>query len=414
MRIFYRLSISVYHLLIILVSPFNTKAKQWKEGRRGLFEELKTKCADVQNIVCFHCASLGEFEQGKPLMQKLKAEQPHLTIMVTFFSPSGYEVKKNDPVADIITYLPIDTPKQMRRFLDIVNPLYVIFIKYEFWFNMIDELAKRNIPFYYVSAIFRPEQLFFKPYGKWFVQRLQKASYFFVQNEKSKELLSQIGIQKVEITGDTRFDRVKAIATQQFQLDFVINFKSDSKLIVAGSTWKPDEQLLKQVLHSFSTKYKLMIAPHLIDAKHLNDLRNEYKAFKTMFYSEIKDQPLADYEVMIIDTIGMLSKLYKYADISYVGGAFATGLHNILEAAVYGVPLFFGPKYQKFNEAIELTALGGSFSINNATEMINKITLFESNQEEYQQVCTLCKQYVERNLGACDKIHQTINNEGEG
>ena len=299
----------------------------------------------------------------------------------------------------------------MSRFLNIVNPTSFIFIKYEFWFNLMDELAKRNIPFYYVSAIFRPEQIFFKSWGKWFVQRLQKASYFFVQNETSKELLHRIGIDKVEIAGDTRFDRVKAIATQQFQLDFVINFKADSKLIVAGSTWKPDEQLLKQVLHSFSPKYKLMIAPHLIDAKHLNDLRNEYKEYKTVFYSEVENQPLADYEVMIIDTIGMLSKLYKYADISYVGGAFATGLHNILEAAVYGIPLFFGPKYQKFNEAVELTALGGSFSIHDATDMISKITLFESNQEEYQRVCTLCEQYVRQNLGACEKIHKTINNE---
>jgi len=403
MRFFYSLSIHFFTYLIKLASFFSKKAKLWHSGRKDVFLFLEEKCAG-KNIIWFHCASLGEFEQGKPLMEKIKQEEENVTLLVTFFSPSGFEIKKDDPIAEIITYLPIDTPKNAKKFIQIVKPQKVFFVKYEFWYNYIIELSKSDIPFYYVSAIFRKNQYFFKSYGTWFLKQLKKCSYFFVQNEHSKTLLNQHRISNVIFTGDTRFDRVYAIAQQQYELDFIVSFKAEKKLLVAGSTWQPDEKLLSELFQKINADYKLVIAPHLVEKNHIEQIKNMFGSFSTVCFSEKEGKNISNYDVLIIDTIGLLSKIYKYADVSYIGGAFKTGLHNILEAAVFEKPLFFGTHFQRFNEAIELVKAGGAFSVKNADEMMQKVRCFEENSSFYQTVCEICKNYVARNLGATDKI----------
>jgi 3-deoxy-D-manno-octulosonic-acid transferase len=408
MRFLYSLLIQLHACIILVASKNKKKAKLWCKGRQKIFALLEEKCAARKNIVWFHCASLGEFEQGKPLMEKIKQQENETTILVTFFSPSGFEVKKDDPVADIITYLPIDTPKNAKKFVQIVNPTKVFFIKYEFWFNYIRELSKLNIPFYYVSAIFRENQYFFKPCGAWFLKQLKKCTCFFVQNENSKKILNQHGISQVVVTGDTRFDRVYAIAQQPYSLDFMASFKEDKKLLVAGSTWLPDEKLLSELLKNIKSGYKLALAPHVVNHQHIEQIKNTFNAFSVVCYSEKEQKNIADYEVLIIDTIGLLSKIYKYADISYIGGAFKTGLHNILEAAVFEKPIFFGPHYQKFNEAIELVSRRAAFSISQADEVLQQLRNFEQNPDSYNACCDICKEYVLQNLGATGKIVERV------
>jgi 3-deoxy-D-manno-octulosonic-acid transferase len=404
MQFLYSLFIQFYAFFIKFASIFSKKAKLWSRGRKNVFLFLEEKCAGKENIIWFHCASLGEFEQGKPLMEAIKQQQKNVTLLVTFFSPSGFEIKKNDPIADIIAYLPADTPKNAKKFISIVKPQKVFFIKYEFWFNYMQELTKANIPFYYVSAIFRENQYFFKNYGKWFLKQLKKCSFFFVQNENSKKLLNQYGITNVIVTGDTRFDRVYAIAHQSYTLDFIAEFKETQKLLVAGSTWLPDEKLLSELFSKIKPDYKLVIAPHIVEKSHITQVKKLFGSFSVICFSEIETKNISDYEILIVDTIGMLSKIYKYADISHIGGAFKTGLHNILEAAVFEKPVFFGPHFQKFNEAVELVENGGAFSIKNADEMAQKIQSFENEPLSYHAICEICKNYVAQNLGATGKI----------
>lgn len=408
MRLLYTIAIHCYHFAIYCASWFNPKAKLWIDGRVNLFKDLKQKCINKNNIIWFHCASLGEFEQGKPLMEKIKQENSDFTILVTFFSPSGYLIKKNDSVADMVSYLPIDTPKNVRKFINIVNPKKVIFIKYEHWYNFMYALNQKNIPFYYISAIFREKQYFFKWYGSWFVSQLKQCSHFFVQDDQSVSLLHKIGISQVHQTGDTRFDRVFQIANKPYVLPFVVQFKKDKKLLVAGSTWEPDEIVLERWFSQFHNSFKLIIAPHEINANHIHSIKENFKSFKVICYSDILDQKIEDFQILIIDTIGMLSKIYKYSDYSYVGGAFGSGLHNILEAAVFGVPLFFGPKYQKFKEARDLVQLQGAFSLSDANELIPLISKFESQDDAYDKTCNICKKYVFQNIGAVDLIFSQI------
>jgi 3-deoxy-D-manno-octulosonic-acid transferase len=404
MQFLYALFIYFYAGLIKLASVFSKKAKLWNEGRRNIFLFLEEKCSEKKNIIWFHCASLGEFEQGKPLMEKIKQQEKDVTLLVTFFSPSGYEIKKDAPIIDIVAYLPVDKSKNAKKFIQIVKPQKVFFIKYEFWFNYIQELTKANIPFYYVSTIFRNNQYFFKNFGKWFLKQLKKCNFFFVQNENSKEILNQHGITKVMLTGDTRFDRVYDIAHQPYTLDFLTEFKEDKKLLVAGSTWTPDVKLLAKLFLKINSNYKLVIAPHIVEKTHINQIKKIFDSFSVVFFSEKDKKKISDFEILVIDTIGLLSKIYKYADISYIGGAFKTGLHNILEAAVFEKPVFFGPHYHKFNEAVELVNNGGAFSVRNANEMVQKLKNFDENPTAYKTVSEICKNYVAQNLGATDKI----------
>jgi len=408
MRFLYTLAIHCYHFAIHLASWFNPKAKLWITERAELFLDLQQKCKDKTHIIWFHCASLGEFEQGKPLMEKIKQENPNFTILVTFFSPSGYLIKKNDAVADIVSYLPIDTPKNVRKFINIVDPKSVIFIKYEQWYNFMYTLNQKKIPFYYISAIFRENQYFFKWYGAWFVKQLQQCSHFFVQDDQSVNLLKQYGISHVHKTGDTRFDRVFQIANKEYELPFVIQFKQEKKLLVAGSTWEPDEIVLERWYAEFQKTFQLIIAPHETDTNHIQAIKERFNSHRVICYSELQNQKLEDFQILIIDTIGMLSKIYKYSDYSYVGGAFGSGLHNILEAAVFGVPLFFGPKFQKFKEARDLVQLQGAFSLPDASELIRLISQFELHHDTYDQTCNICKKYVFDNIGAVDMIFSQI------
>lgn len=401
MRYLISFCVRLYSLAIAIAAPFNEKARLWKNGRKDLFEKLSRSFNGNGHPIWIHSASLGEYEQARPLIEKIKKEQPDTKVLVTFFSPSGYEIRKNDKLPDYVFYLPIDTVRNARRFVQTVQPQMAIFIKYEFWFNLMYELHAHHIPFYYVSAIFRPSQYFFKNWGSWFAIQLKKANYFFVQNQESKSLLNKIGIQLAEVCGDTRFDRVYAIANQNYTLDFVEQFKGNDKLIVAGSSWGPDEQLLEQVLTQLKG-YKLIIAPHEINRK--GEVLQTFQSFKTICYTEIEKQDLAAYDVLILDTIGMLSKIYRYSTLSYVGGAFKTGLHNILEAAVFGVPLFFGPHYDHFNEAVMLVQKQGAFSVLNAGQMLQIMHDFDEKPNFYQQTCSICKEYVEANVGAVEKI----------
>lgn len=404
MRLLYTFFIHLYAFAAWVASPFSLKARQWRQGRKLTFSLLEEKCKGKDNIIWIHSASLGEFEQGKPLMERIKKENPNAFILLTFFSPSGYEIKKNEPLADVVAYLPSDTLRNARRFVNVVHPQSAIFVKYEYWFNYMNELYLHHIPFYYISAIYRPSQHFFKWYGGWFVSQLKKCTHFFVQNASSEKLLRSVGIDQVTVAGDTRFDRVYAIAHQDYSLDFVERFKGDCKLLVAGSSWEPDEHLLLQVFNHIKDTYKLILAPHMIDSSHIAMIKSLFANYNVMCYSELCQRDVADCQVLVIDTIGILSKIYKYSDLSYVGGAFGKGLHNILEAGVFGVPLFFGPKYDKFNEAVELVKRGGAFSLRSAEEMIAVIDEFAANPDKYRQVCSVCRSFVEMNLGACDKI----------
>ena len=405
MLILLSIGIVCYTIGILIASLFSKKARLWIQGRRGQFDKLSAVFSGDEHPIWVHSASLGEYEQARPIIEKIKQDNPNVKILATFFSSSGYEIRKNDTLPDYIFYLPSDTRRHARKFLKIVQPQMAIFVKYEFWYNYICELSNKEIPFYYVSAIFRPSQYFFKPYGEWFARQLGKASGFFVQNEESKQLLNSIGIHQVEVCGDTRFDRVYAIANQPYTLDFVQQFKQDRKLIVAGSTWGPDEELLSELFARLNG-YKLIVAPHEITRKA--EVLKTFGQFKTVLYTESSDENLKNADILVVDTIGMLSKIYKYSDISYIGGAFKTGLHNILEAAVFGVPLFFGPHYSKFNEAVMLVRKKGAFPIHSAEEMSDTLRQFDENPDYYKETCQICQQYVQDNIGACDRICKRI------
>ena len=409
MRFLYFLFTTTYRLGIAIAAPFNNKAKLWIKGRKGLFTHLKGTYREKKKVVWFHCASLGEFEQGKPLIMQIRKQHPELFIHVTFFSPSGYEIKKNDSCADLITYLPMDTPGAARKFIQALSPIAAIFVKYEYWYGYMQELSRRDIPFYYISAIYRPQQIFFKKYGTWFSDKLAQATHIFVQNRESQELLNSIGITQVSVAGDTRFDQVYRIAEDAEPLEFVEQFKQNKKLIVAGSTWLPDEKVLQEVHQQTANSYKMIIAPHEIENSHIEQIKKLFPAEKTICYSEIEGQNLNDYNILIINKIGILKKIYRYSEISYIGGAFQTGLHNILEAAVFGVPIFFGPQYQKFDEAKRLVLAGGAFSITDSNQMLSKISIFDQNEEEYKRVCTICQNFVQSNLGATDILYQHIS-----
>lgn len=405
MRGLYTIGIWFYGLGIRIASLFNEKAKQWVRGRKGIFAELEKTFDGKTYPIWVHCASLGEYEQAKPLIEKIKKEQPEIKILTTFFSPSGYVQAVKKPLADYNFYLPLDLPCNVRKFIDIVQPKAAIFVKYEFWFNYMRQLSQKSIPFYYISAIFRENQHFFKSSGRWFAEQLRQATHFFVQTEKSKQLLESIDIKQVTVCGDTRFDRVKAIAEKVEPFPFMEIFCQNKKIIIAGSSWGPDEHLLAQLLLHFPD-YKLVVAPHEIS--RTPEVKETFAAYKTALYTSMKEEELADTQVLIIDTIGILSRLYQYSTVSYIGGAFKTGLHNILEAAVYGKPLFFGPHYDHFNEAVNLVALKGAFSVNSTAEMQAIMEKFEQNPDYYAQTCEICQQFVADNSGAADTIYKQI------
>jgi 3-deoxy-D-manno-octulosonic-acid transferase len=404
MCVLYNFLISAYNVLVFIVSLFgNRKAKMWWNGRRNIFSKIQESLQPNEKRIWIHAASLGEFEQGRPIIEKIKKDYPQYKIFLTFFSPSGYEVRKDYSGADYIFYLPADTPFNVLRFLDLVNPAMVFFVKYEFWYNYLSGLKKRNIPVYLCSAIFRPEQLFFKWYGGWYRKNLTFFTHLFVQTDESVGLLSNIGITNVSITGDTRFDRVYAIATQAREISEVKIFVGSSKCLVAGSTWLEDEDVLARYINSETLGLKYIVAPHEIDEEHLLRLEQSLQKSSVRFSSWLKN-PEGNPRVLIIDNIGMLSSLYRYGQVAYIGGGFGKGIHNILEAATFGLPVLFGPNYSRFGEAVSLVASNGAFAISDFDTLKNKLNNLFADHSYMKEAGNTAAGYVKANIGATNKI----------
>lgn len=403
MLFLYRISVQLYQFAIWLASFFNQKAKLWIDGRRT--QKLVTADASIW----FHFASLGEFEQGRSVLEKLKAENPALKTVVTFFSPSGYEIRKNTTLADHVYYLPLDTSWNARQFIQTINPKIAVFTKYEYWYFYMDELYQRQIPLYVISAIFRPQQIFFRSYGGFYRRMLLLVQYFFVQDEASKNLLSGIGINNVLVSGDTRFDRVWENAQNIGPLDKIIVFKNNQKVFIAGSTWPPDENLIVNLV-SIYPDWKFIIAPHEIGKDKIDNLLRKILAEKTIRYSEITSDEtiLKQKQVLVIDNIGLLSKLYQYGNLAYIGGGFGTGIHNTLEAVAFGLPVIFGPVYHKFKEAQDLINLNAGFSIVNEASLENIVAQLVTNEKFYTEASTQAKNYTRQNTGATEKIWKYI------
>jgi len=398
----YTISISFLRIAFQLVALLHSKAKAFVTGRKDIISKIQAAFSQNQSpVIWVHCASLGEFEQGRPIIERFKKEFADHKILLTFFSPSGYEVRKDYPLADYIFYLPWDTPSNARRFVEITQPALALFVKYEFWLHYTSGLKKNNIPVLSVSSIFRSHQLFFQSYGGFYRNILKKFTYFFVQNDESVKLLKSIGIQNCEHAGDTRFDRVHQIMKQAEEIPVAKKFKSDSIVFVAGSCWPEDIDVLAPLINE--NRIKFIIAPHEVSESSLAYTEKMLQV-KSIRYSRVQDKNLDDYQVLIIDNVGMLSRLYRYGEFAYIGGAFGKGLHNILEAACYGVPIFFGNKnYQKFAEAIDLINRGGAFEVADYTDLKMKYELLHV-PESFQLACEVTKLYVEENLGATEKI----------
>lgn len=402
----YNLGIYIYSMLIHLVAPFSRKPRKMMKGHWVVYELLRQQKEKDAKYIWFHAASLGEFEQGRPLIERIRERYPEYKILLTFFSPSGYEVRKNYQGADIVCYLPMDKPRNVNKFLDIIQPCMAFFIKYEFWKNYLDELHKRQIPVYSVSSIFRKEQIFFKWYGGLYRKVLSDFDQLFVQNETSKRFLAKIGINKVSVVGDTRFDRVLEIRKEAKDLPLVEAFKGDSLTIVAGSSWAPDEDLFIEYFNTHP-EVKLIIAAHVIDENHLVEIISKLKR-PYVRYSKANEKNVVNADCLIIDGFGLLSSIYRYGEIAYIGGGFGVGIHNILEAAVYGIPVIFGPKYQKFMEARDLIEEKGAFSIENYEELSQLLDKMISDKEFLNKSGSNAGNYVTRNLGASERILSQI------
>ena len=415
----------IYNLIVLfaaqilqLLALFSPKMKLFVEGRKSVFQTLKDKIHPEDKVFWFHAASLGEYEQGLPVIEKVKEQFPHHKIVVTFFSPSGYEVRKNNTIADVTVYLPLDSKANAKQFLDVIHPEKVFFIKYEFWPNYLHDLKQRNISTYLISGIFREKQVFFKWYGGFYRNALKTFDYFFVQNEKSKILLQSIGFTNVRVSGDTRFDRVVAILEKDNSLDFIEQFKNNQTTIVIGSSWPKDEELLVNFINQAADNVKFVIAPHNIKSEQIQNLQQSITK-KVVLYSE-KDEilkqvqndksiSLENFQVFIIDTIGILTKIYSYADIAYVGGGFGNpGVHNILEPATFGIPIVIGSNYSHFAEATALVGLEGCISVKNQSELNEAFDLLLQNEDERYEKGHICSTFVQMNKGATNSVLKSV------
>lgn len=404
MLFIYSIIISIAGLLLEIIAFFVPKINLFVAGRKEVFPKLKAKIKPTDKTIWFHAASLGEYEQGLPVIERIKEKYPTHKIIISFFSPSGYEVRKNNTVADATIYLPLDTKKKVSKFIQLAHPDAVFFIKYEFWPNYLNELKSQNIPTYLISGIFREKQAFFKWYGGFYRKALDAFTYFFVQNENSLQLLHQLGKENAIVSGDTRFDRVASILERDNTLDFIAEFKNNKTTVVAGSTWPKDEELLIEFINSNSTDTKYIIAPHNIKQDQTQQLKNSCTK-KVVLYSEKEGKNLKDYDVFIIDTIGILTKIYSYTDIAYVGGGFGQpGVHNILEPATFGIPIIIGPNYSHFIEAIELVDSMGCISVNHQKELVSQLNELISNATLHKTKGLICANFVQNNKGAVAKI----------
>ncbi|MEQ8422761.1 MAG: glycosyltransferase N-terminal domain-containing protein [Arenibacter algicola] len=399
----YNFAVQLSALFLKLIALFHPKIKLFVDGRKEVMSYLKKNISEGDSIIWVHTASLGEFEQGLPIIEQLKKNYPEYRILVTFFSPSGYEVKKNTAAADVVTYLPMDTKKNAKNFLGLVNPKLVIFVKYEIWPNYLRALSQRNIPSLLISALFKENQIYFKSYGGFMRKALHNFTHIFVQDTKSIELLSKINIKNTAISGDTRFDRVIEILERDNNLAFMENFKNGAKTLVAGSTWPDDEEVLVPYINTGESSLKFVLAPHNIKPEHINKLKSSINK-KTILYSELENKDLSAYEVLIIDTIGLLTKIYSYAEISYVGGGFATGLHNTLEPAVYGIPVIIGPSFKGFKEAEDLVNKGGVLVVKSPAEFFTLVNDLLKDEEHLKRTGDINSTYVSENKGASIQI----------
>jgi 3-deoxy-D-manno-octulosonic-acid transferase len=398
--------------LLKIVALFSPKMKLFVDGRKLVFQTLAYKIQTLDKTIWFHAASLGEYEQGLPVIEAIKKQFPNHKIVVTFFSPSGYEVRKNNTIADVTVYLPLDTISNAKQFIKIVHPEMVFFIKYEYWPNYLNELKNQNIKTYLISGILRENQAFFKWYGAFYRKALKTFDYFFVQNESSKNLLQSIGFNNVKVSGDTRFDRVVSILERDNSLNFIEQFKDNKTTIVIGSSWPKDESLLVNYINQSSDDVKFIIAPHNIKQEQILNLKNQIEK-KTILFSENVEPlliaALQEYNVFIIDTIGILTKIYSYADIAYVGGGFGNpGVHNILEAATFGVPVVIGPNYSHFAEATALVNMEGCISIQHQSQLNEAFDLLLHNDDERLEKGHICSTFVQMNKGATQTIMNHI------
>lgn len=408
MKLIYNFGIALFGFALRIAAPLNLKAAQLYKGRKNTWGKIKDFSAG-QKVAWVHCASLGEFEQGRPLIEAIRKDYPDYKIVLTFFSPSGYEVRKNYNMADLVVYLPADTCSNAKRFLKVVNPSLAFFIKYEFWFHYYTALKQANVPVYSISSIFRKNQVFFKWYGKWFQKMLHAVTRFYVQDQKSGELLEQIGLKNFVVAGDTRFDRVTTIANTAADIPVVHEFANQGKVLVAGSSWPEDEVILADYINNATENVKLIIAPHEVHESHIEQLIARFKV-PVLRYSEKDNKPVHEYRVLVIDTIGLLSAIYRYGSIAYIGGGFGKGIHNTLEAATYGMPVIFGPKYQKFKEAVDLIGVGGAFTIGTYEDFSKvMISLWSADSNKFIENAGLAsKNYVQGMCGATPMIMKDL------
>lgn len=401
----YSLAIYIYMLCAGVVSLFNRKARLLIRGHRDTWRILRSQIGNGR-YVWFHAASLGEFEQGRPLMERLRREHPEKRILLTFFSPSGYEVRKNYEGADVVCYLPFDTPLNARKFVRLAKPEMAFFIKYEFWRNYIDVLYHQEIPVYSVSSIFRENQIFFRPYGYKYARVLRRITHLFVQNEASRELLKRLGVTQVSVVGDTRFDRVIDIRRQARELPVAEAATRQGHVIVAGSTWPPDEDILIPYFNSHPD-CRLILAPHVVSEDHLREIEQKLQR-PALRYSQATPESAARADCLLIDGYGLLSSIYRYATVAYVGGGFGVGIHNVPEAAVYGVPVFFGPNNRKFREARELIEAGGCFEIHSADDFNRQADRLFADAQALTQAGQAAGRYISSNAGATDAVFSVV------
>ncbi len=417
MRFLYSTGVISYYFFLRLAGLFSSKARAWYYGRKELFSKLEEVFSAHFSDACpapvawFHCASLGEFEQGRPVFEAYRDAFPTHLILLTFFSPSGYNHRNQYDFVDHVFYLPIDTIKNSKRFVSIVRPSVAVFVKYEFWFNYLHQLFIRNIPVYTISAVFRPNQYFFKGYGGWFRTHLRKIKTVFVQDEASAELLQMVDINNVMIGGDTRFDRVIDLKAFQKPFPLIDQFVKGKHVLVAGSTWPQDEKLILDFYKKHAGEVKLIIAPHEIGTNRIKDILT-LLGDKAILYSNAEGNNLTEKHALIIDSIGILSQLYRFASITYIGGGFGVGIHNTLEAATFGNPVFFGPNYNRFREARDMVALGAAFCVETPSEFTEKAHALLTDREQLESVSAKAGKYVSDRAGATQKIMKVLNPEG--
>lgn len=406
MKLLYNIGIKLFQWALHLAAPFNLKAKQMLQGRKHVWQQIAAADKEAEYF-WVHCASLGEFEQGRPVIEKFKAQNPQFKVLLTFFSPSGYEIRKNYEGANVIIYLPFDSAKNATRLLGELNITKVIFVKYEFWNFYLKELKRKGISTYSISSIFRKDQAFFKWYGGWYRQMLSCFTAFYVQNEKSKNLLASIGVTNVVVAGDTRFDRVADIVKQAKDLSDIAQFKGGKTTVVCGSTWPKDEELLIPFINADPTDTKYIIAAHEVHESHVVSICSQLTV-SFQRYTQMDKTKLVEAKVLVIDTIGVLSSAYRYGEIAYIGGGFGVGIHNTLEAATYGLPVIFGPNYHKFQEAIDLVAKQAGFPIQNQKELNTQLSTFLNDADVLAHSSNASACYVKDNTGATDLILSQI------